>query len=855
MRVSLNWLKEYASVIPEDVNVLSERLAMSGFMLDNQIEKLGDDIVLDLEFRRNRPDCEGMVGMAREVVAAFGGELKEPELADLSSARELRECRVIISAPELVNRFFVAHIKVQVKETPEWMRKRIKAYGMEVDGNVVVDITNYVMLELGQPLHAFDLGALRGNTGGEDVKPELELVRAKNGQSITLIGKKKAVLEDGDLLIAQNGEPIAIAGVMGGEKTGTREETVEIILEAANYDRVAVRLTSRRLGLMTEAADRLQKDLDQNLPQIAIRRALYLLQKEADAELVAISDYYPAVAKPKTVEFNPSEVLRYCGVEVPEFDMAEILEALGFDPDREREENKTWRVTVPTFRTDVELSVDIVEEIVRIWGYDKIPVRTMETPIPAPIHMREYEFEDKARDLLTAMSLDELITIGATTLPGLKRAYKNPDDSEIGKTIRIETPPNEYYQCLRTNMFATMLDNVKARVDSAEERIAVFEVGRVYFDAPDKKIEDPKMDVPYTESRRIAGVLSGKSLPGSWALGTKTPLFTLYDAKGIVSELCEELGIAFEWKPGDHPSFEIGTVISLVISGRVMGYVGQVASDVAKKWDIGCPLYAFELLTDFLAYAERGYKKMSRWSSYPKVTRDISLIVKKDITNEEVVSLINEAGGEILFEVEPIDVYAGEKIAAGTKNIVYSLTYWSKKKTLTAKEVEAAHRKIGDRLIKKLKAKISGWGEMKVTEEKPAEPLEAEAGGGLVVVGKILKVEKHPDADRLAVVQVDVGEGRQLQIVCGAENIVNGGQSVIGALVPVALPGATVQMATNKERTEYRACEVKSVDLRGIKSDGMLCSKLELGKGKDDEGIWVLDKGKYQIGQSLEGSA
>lgn len=838
MRVSLNWLKEYVSELPSDENALAEKLAMTGFMLDKPIEKSVDDTILDLEFRRNRLDCEGMVGMAREIVAAFGGELKMPEFSDLKDAGEMRECELKITSPDLVNRFFAAHIHVKVKTTPKWIVKRLLAYGMEATDNSVVDITNYVMLELGQPLHAFDLSALakiEAKTAGSHAL--LELRKAKEGEQLMVFGKKNIQLTPDDLIISGTEKPLALAGVIGGLESSVSENTEEIVLEAANYDRVSIRLTSRRLGLMTEAADRLQKDLDPNVAQLAIGRALFLLQKESEGQLIGIQDYYPSQVRPKLIEFNPSEIKRYGGIEIPEFDTAQILEDLGFTVERQREENQPWDISVPTFRTDVTLPVDIVEEVLRIWGYDKIPIKQMDTPIPYPLHMKEYELEETVRDLLTAMGLDELITIGATTLNTLQRSYKDPEHLErpaTGGTIKTETPPTDYYQYLRTNMFATMLGNVKTKAEAGDPQISLFEIGRIYFEAPSKKIDDPRLDLPYNELRRVAGVLSGD----------------FFTAKGVVTELMDELGITFEWKETDHPSFENGVSLGLIVSGKLAGHVGEIAARVRNGWDIKVPLFGFELDTDFLAYAERRYKDMSRWSAYPKVTRDISVIVADTARNEEMLKQIEDAGGDILHSVEPSYVYKGDKIPKGKLNIVYTLVYWSKKRTLTTSEVETQHRKIGKVLIRKFKAKISGWGENVVTES-------IDEVKNYVLVGKILKVEKHPDADKLAIVTVDLGDqypeyrSGEKQIVCGAENIVDGGEKVTGALVTVALPGTQVQMAMNKDRTMYQSCEVKPADIRGVKSYGMLCSQKELGKGKNDKGIWILPEGEYNTGDTL----
>lgn len=705
MRFPVNWLKKHVKPFPENVDLLTDRLSMIGFMLDKPIEEVEGEKVIDLEFRRNRPDCEGVIGMAREIVAAFGGKLIMPRVKKLDGVDPIHGCEIKIKAEGLVKRFTALQIKVEPKITPEWIAKRLKAYGIEPSGNSVIDTTNYVMLEYGQPMHAFDLDKLRElEKKDRGTKPILLVRKAQKSEKILIIGNKNVALDENDLVIAGSKRPLAIAGVIGGEESSIDEETKEIILEAANYDRVSIRLTSRRLNLMTEAADRLQKDLDPNLTEEALKRALYILEQNSNAKLVGSFDYYPAPVKPITIDFNPGEVKRYGGVEIPEFEMVKILESLGMNVKKEREIGRLWKVEIPTYRTDLTLPVDLVEEILRIWGYEKIPSVSMETPIPTPIHFKEYEIEEECRDILTAMGLDELITIAATTIEKIKWAYKDKRNIDLNRIVALETPPTEYYTHLRTNMFATLLDIVKTKLDSSEERVAVFEIGRTYF--TDESIKD---DIPYREERRVASILTGNIDLLSWL--NKPRNYSLFDAKGIATELLDKLEIRYELIPGSHPSFEDGTVLEVKSDSKTVGWIGEIARKVRERWGIDKPLYAFEFDTIMLSKTKKVHRSISKWSQYPKVTRDISLIVDNKIACERIVKEIKEAGGDILYSVSLIGLYSGEKLHRwkGKRNLVYRLTYWSKKKTLTNAEVEKIHHNIGMALIKRFKALIRGW--------------------------------------------------------------------------------------------------------------------------------------------------
>lgn len=666
MLFPVEWLKEYTTKFPKNLEELTDRLAMTGFMLDKPIEEVEGMQVMDLEFRRNRPDAEGMIGMAREITAAFGGNLKNPPVERFGELPEMTECALQIEAKDLVNRFYALHIKVEPGNTPEWMMKRLRAYGMEASGNVLIDITNYVMLETGQPLHAFDL---------DRIDRALDVRLAKEDEKLVVIGNKEVELDESDLVIAGKENPLAIAGVIGEEESGIQNDTTEIILEAANYDRVSVRLTSRRHNLHTEASDRLQKDHDPNVADLALMRAVYLFKAHANAELIAGTDYYPDPVSPIAISFKPEEVERYAGVKVPEREMIEILERLGLQV----AEGKPWKVTIPTFRTDVKQDVDIIEEILRIWGYEKIPEINMATPIPDPIHIPEYELEDEVRDILIAMGLDELITIAALPMDELKDSYKNPKHKDLKRAVKIETPPTEYFEYLRTNMFPTILSSVKTKMDLGESNVSVFEVGRIYFE--DNAVKD---DVPYREPRRVAGILTGIN---DW-----------YDAKGIITELLNKLGVRFEWKDGEHPVFADGTTLEAIANKKTVARIGELEGK----------FHAFEIDVDELAKCDRKTKDMSRWSEYPQVLRDISVIIDKDIKSGEIVEVIEKTGGDILYSVVPTDVYKGDKIPGGKKNIVFALTYWSKVKTLTAEEVDEVYGKIGDSLEKKLNAEISG---------------------------------------------------------------------------------------------------------------------------------------------------
>jgi len=518
MRFPIKWLKKYVKPFPEDINELTDKLSMIGFMLDKPVESVNGTEVIDLEFRRNRSDCEGIIGLAREIVAAFGGSLQKPPILKIKDLLPLNNCIVKIEAPEAVIRFTAVQIEVEVKKTPVWMENLLNAYGIKATGNLIIDTTNYVMVEYGQPMHAFDLEALK-RVEGENTKPALIIRKAKDGEKIKVIGGKIVDLLSTDIVISGTKEPLAIAGVIGGAKTSVKPTTKSIILEAANYDRVSVRKTSRRLALLTEAADRLQKDRDPNLIEEALGRALYLLQKYGGATATGYFDYYPVKVTPTIIQFNPSEVYRYGGVLLHPFDISKILERLEFKVQREREIDKPWMVEVPTFRTDIKLPVDLVEEVLRIWGYENIPPRLLDTLPPPPIHIKEYEIEEDIRDILTSLGMDEIITIAITSIDKIKMSYKDENDKDLENMVSLETPPTEYSTHLRTNLFATILDNIKTKLSNGEDRIAIFEIGRTYF-----KDNSIKIDIPYREDRKVVGLVNGYRDFPYWLNKTKVHL-------------------------------------------------------------------------------------------------------------------------------------------------------------------------------------------------------------------------------------------------------------------------------------------------------------------------------------------
>ena len=525
MKIPLNWLKEYVDV-PSDVEVLTQKLTAIGHMQDKKPEKVGDDVVIDLEVRQNRPDCLSIVGVAREAAAVTNKVLKVPS-AKLQVPNSNTEGKLDIknTAPELCKRFKAFRIRLSTQNsemsTPQWMTERLTAYGIK-SISPIVDITNYVTIELGEPLHAFDIRHMEDG--------EIVIRRAEEGEKLTILGGKVLTLTKDDLVIASKSKALSLAGMIGGAESGVQADTTEIVLEAATYNQASIRRSSIRHSVRTEASTRHEKFLHPQLAEVALERAANLIIEICGGEIIAHADSYPNPVKELTVDLRLSEIERLGGVTVSLKDAENYLASLGFtivrvSPMKSGQADIEFRVSIPYWRTDIEQEADLVEEVLRLYGYENIPASL--PPFPSPKNITSYWFklEEQIRDVLLQLGFDEQITEPLTKLNSKFETLNSNNERQI----RLQNALNANKNALRTDLKEGLSRSLSHQKKFGKDTIKLFELGKVYGETGDKKN-------PYFESRQLGYIMYDSS-------AQKEAMYL--NAKGVVETLCKRLGYGF----------------------------------------------------------------------------------------------------------------------------------------------------------------------------------------------------------------------------------------------------------------------------------------------------------------------
>jgi phenylalanyl-tRNA synthetase beta chain len=680
MRVPKNWIKEYID-LPADDKVLTDKMSMIGHMLD-KTEEVEGELVWDFELRGNRADCYSIFGLAREVHASFGGALKLPEPETKLPYGQAHSIAIKADS-DVVQRFFSCVIEnVEVKESPKWLQDRLKQMGIDPINNVV-DITNYVMFESNMPLHAFDLDKIGGTA--------LILRKAQKGEKLITFDGSQLTLSAEDVVFAgEDGSVHGLVGIIGGKASGISNSTSNILLECAAYDRVAIRKTMYRHNAQTEAGLRHSHDLSASLCDYALARAAALIMEFAansgTTQITGVNDYYPTHEKEKVIDYSPSEVTRLGGVEVKTSDQIEILKRLEFKVEGEGDNIK---VTAPLFRTDIFASEDIVEEVLRIWGYENIPFTTLSSVIPDPIIQPALELEEKSRDILTALGLNEVITVPFLN----EKTMTDMADPLQSQAIPVLNPPTTDYTHLRTNMFANLLDASKKVLERGDNEGMFFEVGKIYF-KKDKPLHQPphKPEFPYAEVMQIVGLMVDKSKS-----------LDFYSAKGLVESYFDEMkikDIKFE-KDASYPFIHGAKIVQ---GEKILGWVGVIDPKISKEvYDLNTEVYGFLLNTEELISADYTEKSFMPYSDYPAVVHDLSVLVGDSVVVGEMADLIKAVSDDLVRTVQIVEVY---EMNDQEKSILFSITYQAKDKTLTTAEVNEQHNKIAKSLEEKFEAKV-----------------------------------------------------------------------------------------------------------------------------------------------------
>ncbi|MDR5684192.1 MAG: phenylalanine--tRNA ligase subunit beta [Armatimonadota bacterium] len=690
MRFPWSWLLDYADIPPDaqDAEIWRDRFPMLGLGVES-VERIGDDWIFDLETTANRPDWMSVVGIAREVAASARGTLRLPSFEVVQSDPPASDLAAVeIADPSLCHRYVGRLIvDVTVGPSPAWMVDRLEKCGVRSINNVV-DVTNYVMLELGQPLHAFDYDLLAG---------ERVIVRAaRSGERlVTLDGREHAMFE-GALVIADSHGPVALGGIMGGAATEIRPTTRRVLLESAWFSGPAVRQTARALGLRTEGSARHERGGDPERVRYAAARAAQLMRELCGGRVLRGEiDVYPQPDPPRRVSLRLPRLGHVLGTEVPEADVEEILSRLGFRPTRQGERIV---VEVPSHRRDVEREEDLIEEVARLWGYHRIP-ETLPTEAMAVGHVApEVEGEAIVREALLRAGLTEVLTVSLTHPRDLDRIRVPPDDP-LRNLVALQNPLTEEHTHLRSTLVPSLLAVLQTNRTRGNADVHIFEIGRVF-----RKGEPDWGERKMIGIARIGGVIEGR-----WNLPPDVVQSDFYHLKGSVEALMEALSlrgwlVRAEARPWLHPH----RAGSLWIDGERVGWLGEVHPEVAERYDLRGRAYVAEIaLAPLLARTDRSpqYRPLPR---YPAVVRDLAVVVGESVPSGEIQRIVAQTAGPLLEACEPFDVYVGHPVPPGHRSVAFSLRFRDPHRTLEAAEVDGVMERIRKALRSSLGAQIRG---------------------------------------------------------------------------------------------------------------------------------------------------
>ena len=661
------------------------------------------EVVVDLDVLPNMARCLSLLGVAREVAALTGARIREPDLRFPAAAESVEgKVKVDIADPKLCGRYSATVIRnVTVGSAPRWVQARLHYAGMRPINNVV-DITNYVMLEYGQPLHAFDYDVLVKRAGGK--APTIIVRPAKPGEKLKTLDGQDRDLGPDNLIIADTAGPVALAGVMGGLETEVTATTKTILLEAASFDFVSVRKTARQFTLFSEASTRFSRGVHPEVVKPAALRAAQLFQKYAGGEVLAgLVDNYPAPVPPQVIDLNRDEIARLLGFTLPDAEVVRVLTALQFKVEPAA---SGWTVTTPPTRLDIQAgAADLIEELARVSGYDRLPETRLAQELPEQKGNRSLELEDRVRDLLADTGLQEVIAYALTSAEAESKltAGQSPGTAVPGY-VTLLNPISPERSVMRRSLLPGVLA-VAAENLKAADGVALFELGPVYLPKPGAQLPD--------EPRRLTVVLSGRRTASAWddPLGTKPPQYDFYDLKGVLEGLAADLhlpGVAVE-PAKDVPHLHPGRSARLLVNGAAVGAFGELHPKVASAFRLtDRPVLAADLDLEAVLAAVPVRFAYRPLSPFPPVLRDVAVVVPDDVPAERVAAELRAAGGDLLEDARLFDVYRGESIPAGTKSLAYALTYRVPDRQLGDKEVDKAHEKIEGRLRHVLKAQIRG---------------------------------------------------------------------------------------------------------------------------------------------------
>lgn len=651
-------------VLPEDAEIGSDVKKLFGL----------DENVVEFEITSNRPDCFSIIGLARETAVSFDKPFAIPEISFNENDEDVNDyVKVEIEDKDKCKRYCARVVKnVKIGPSPKWMRERLEACGVRAINNIV-DITNYVLLEYGQPMHAFDIRDIAGRS--------ITVRRAADGEVIKTLDDQDRTLVNDDLVISDAEKAVAIAGVMGGFNSEIKDDTETVVFESATFNGSSVRRTAQRVGLRTEASSRYEKGLDYHNTVPAIERACQLVEMLGCGEVVSgIIDKMGNVEGEIKLAFRPEKINEFLGTDVSTDEMVKILTSLEVKVDMD-----TMTLVPPSFRPDLAAEADIAEEIARFYGYDIIPTTLLRGETTMGAKTPEQKTQDEISEILNSQGMYEIYTY-AFQSPAMMDKLNIPADSPLRDQVRISNPLGEDTSVMRTTMAGSMLEVLARNYNYRNKECKMFEIGKRY-------IKTEKGSLPDEPATLMLGMYGNVDF---------------YDLKGVCEEMFERLHIEnVEYEAvNDDPTYHPGRCAAVKVNNKVIGVMGEVHPSVTRNFDMGARTYMGEFDFNSIFRATGMNVKYTPLTKFPAVTRDFSIVIDKMTPVASIEKVMKKAAGKLLSSIALSDVYTGSQIPDGKKSVMYKVEFKAPDRSLTGEEADNLHKKIVKALGSELNAEL-----------------------------------------------------------------------------------------------------------------------------------------------------
>ena len=672
-----------------DINQYTGQIEHGIMILDKNLEnKLGEDIVdilnlrediIDFEITPNRPDCLAIEGLGRETAVSLGKEFKNPrkniDELKIEDKNEIEGLKVEIEAPDLCYRYIARVVKnVKIAPSPEWLVRRLNACGIRSINNIV-DITNYVMLEMGQPMHAFDINSIEGK--------HIVVRRAKNGEKITTLDEEERTLDENDLVIADETKPVAIAGVMGGMNSEIEKDTETVVFESASFYGGAVRKTAKKVGLRTESSSRFEKGLSPENALRAINRAMELVEELNAGEVVEGKiDVYPTKQKTNKINLDYDRINKLLGTEISKEEMIDTLEKLNIKV-------KNDIAIAPYFRTDIEQLVDIAEEVLRFYGYDKLDTTLVESDTTIGIRNKEQKIEQKIKNVLVNSGLSEIYTYGFVSDKDLEKSKINKDLKET--SILIQNPLSDEYRLMRPSTIPSMMQTLATNANKKNSSAKLFDISKSYKNI-NNEVENG--EVPLQENILTIGMYGDD--------------IDFYTVKGLIENVLATSSInRYDIvRETENESYHTGRCANIKVGIDVIATIGEVHPEVLDNYGIEKRAYLAEVNLSKVTKYSKVNKKYVEVPKFPAVERDIAIIVDEKVEVGQIEKIITKKAKKLLEKMKLFDIYRNEKLGENKKSVAYSLIFRDKNRTLSDEEINGVMETIIGELQKTLNAEL-----------------------------------------------------------------------------------------------------------------------------------------------------